>query len=144
MCQSHRSRQTRFPLYSLLYERTDLCLGSKQLQTAGHIEESFVERQTFQQRREIPENRKHLGRFFPVPRHSRANEMCLRTKTPRPAHRQGRVYSVDTRLVAGRCDNPAGTQATDYHRLPLQRRIVQAFHRCVKRIHIHVDDRALR
>ncbi len=54
------------------------------------------------------------------------------------------MNTENTGFIAGCCNHSARTQAAYDDRLSNQFRIVETLNRCVKRIHIYVDDRALR
>ena len=54
------------------------------------------------------------------------------------------MNAENTGFVAGCCNHAARAQAAYDDRLSNQFRIIETLHRRVKRVHIYVDDRALR
>jgi hypothetical protein len=110
----------------------------------GHIEKGLVEGQALHEIRVFPEDREYLARNLPVALEPRPHNDGVRTASEGLAHRHRRVHAEPAHLVAGRGNDATPARAADDHRLAGQLRIVELLDSREERVHVHVQDRAVR
>ena len=104
-----------------------------------NVEIGLIERQAFNQRRDVAKYREDLLRDFLVPLHSRPNADGVGTEAPRCMHRQRGAHTELAHLVACRGYYPAIAGPSDDDGLPLELRIVVLLDGCIERIHVHMQ-----
>src|SRR5208283_1628674 len=109
-----------------------------------HVEIGFIERQRFDQRGVLGEDRVDLARDRAIDVEARRHEHQLRTLAHGRGRRHGRSNTEGARLVT-RCGNhaPLGAVA-DGDRTASKLRIVALFDRRIERVHVDMDDLAQR
>ena len=144
MRQAHGGGQPGVFMDFLLDAASDLFPAAEQPETARDVEERLIEGQALHPGGEFAENPENFGGFFAVTGHPGPNVASVRAKPARPAHRQGRVDAQFARLVTCGGNYAARPKSTDNHGFTDQRRVVQALHRGIERVHVHVNDGPLR
>ena len=110
--------------------------------TAGDIDEGFVQRQAFYQRRIARKQRKDLGANARIMRVTRRHHGGLRAAPQGLRHGHGVVHPVHPRLVGRRAHHAAVHAAAHHHRFAAQRRLVAHLHSRKEGIHVHMDNLA--
>jgi hypothetical protein len=119
--------------------RGDLRRGAREALHAPHVEERFVDRQPFDERRRVLEHPVHRLARLGVCRHARLDDDRLRAQAPRLRSAHRRSDAVGLRLVARR-EHDAGAHD---HGPAAQARVVALLDRRVERVEVGVEDRRL-
>ena len=112
------------------------------LQVLGDIEIGLVERERFDERSVLGEDRADLMRDRPIDVEPRFHEDQLRALPPGGHRRHGGPDAETAGLVARGRHDPALARAADRDRLAAKLRIVPLLDGCVERIHVDVDNLA--
>ena len=105
----------------------------------GKVHERFVQRQRFDDGREVVHHRADLARDFDIPLHPAEDDHGFGAELERLEHRHGRANPLDSRDVAGGRDDAAAPAADD-HGLVAQVGIVAFLDGGVECIAIHMRD----
>ena len=125
----------------LLDRPADADRGPEQRFAAGHVQEGFIQRQRFDQRRVLLEDRPDLVRDFRIVFHAWPQEDAVRAE---PLGRDGRHGTVDAEraghVVGRRHDAAAFRRSAHDHRLADQFGSVTLLDRSVEGVHVDVQD----
>ena len=104
-----------------------------------HVEERLVQRDRFDMRREVAEDRHDLAGQRLVAFEARRHHDGLRTATPGFGHRHGAADAIGPRFVTRRQHDPAMAVRSDENRLATQLGVVQLLHGRIEGIHVGVN-----
>ncbi len=111
---------------------------------AGDVEESLVQRQAFHLVRELAKHLEYLRRDLAVALEARRHDHRMRTAPECLAHRHRGVHAEAAHLVARGRDHAAAAGAADDQRLARELGPVVLLDGRVERVHVDMQDRALR
>jgi hypothetical protein len=140
----HGARQSFLVLHSLAYRCRDRVTFAVQPPRAGHVEERLVQADRLHQWRERLEDLHHSSAHLAVVLMVAWEEHGVRTQAARPSRRHRGMDPVVPRLVARGGDHAALTGAADDHRLTAQLRTAQQLDGHEERVHVDMQDRAIR
>ncbi len=122
----------------------DALVGEVERLAGGReVDEGLVERQRFDQRGEVLEDRHHDPAGRPVGAEPAGEERGVGAQPARLVHRHRGVHAVRPSLVRGGGDHPALAEAADDDGSAAQRRLVALLDRGEERIQVEVHDRGL-
>jgi hypothetical protein len=137
-----RSRELRALADPLLDLARHVLAAAEQVHARGDVEEGLVEREPFDQVRELSKHLEHQRRDLAIALEARRHDDCLRAAPERLAHGHRGMHAEATNLVARGRDHAASARAADDHRLSGELRPVALLHGRIERVHVHVQDRA--
>ena len=141
MRDADRCRQSRTLVDALLDLARHVLAAAEESAARGHVEEGLVERQAFDEVRELAENLEDLRGDLAVALEARRDDHGLRAAPERLAHRHCGMHAETAHLVAGGGDDAAPAGAADDHRLARELRAVVLLDGRVERVHVDVQDR---
>ena len=103
------------------------------------VQERLVQRQAFDDRRDLPEDRENYRGNFLIAGNPRLDDRGVRAKLQRAAHRHCRVDAVFSRFITGCRDYAAGPGAAHQDGFVLEFRVIAFFHRRIKGIHVDMQ-----
>ena len=118
--------------------------AAEQAGAAGDVEEGLVEREPLDLVGELAEHLEHLRRDLAVALEARRHDDRLRAAPQRLAHRHRGMHAEAADLVARGGDHAAPAGAADDHRLARELGPVVLLDGRVERVHVDVQDGALR
>ena len=117
----------------------DLRRGARDPPQSADVEERLVDRESFDERRRVPEDREHRLARLRVRLHPRTHDDGLGAEAAGLPLAHGCPHAEGLRFVAGSQDDPAAHD----HGAAAQRRVVSLLDRRVERVGVRVEDRAL-
>src|SRR5262249_25427227 len=139
-----RGIETGFGLDLLADPQRDVPGQWNALQVLGDVEIGLIERKRLDDRRVLGENVADLPADLLVDLEAWPYEDQVRALAFRRYRRHRRADSELSGLVACRCNDAALRRTADRNRLAAKLRIISLFDRRVERVHVDVDDLAMR
>jgi hypothetical protein len=113
-------------------------------QVLRDVEIRFIERERFDQRCVVAEDRMDLARYSAIDLKAWRHKHQFRASPHGCSGRHRRAHAECTCLIAGRGNHASLGRVSNRHRSATEARVVALFDRSIERVHINVDDLARR